>query len=49
MMAEQNLALAGGALRRGVRGGVVAREPLGHRRRPAIDCAEDLVDESDLV
>jgi len=49
MMAEQNLALAGGALWRGVSGGVVARESVGHWRRAAIDGVEDLVDEADLV
>ncbi len=48
MMAEEDVALAGGASRRSVGGGVVVRESIGHRRRAAIDGVEYLVDESDL-
>src|SRR5260370_41884627 len=48
MMAEEHVALASSTLRRGVRGGVVAGESLGHRRRVAVDGVEDLVDESYL-
>ncbi len=48
MMAKQHLAFAGGALRRGVGGGVVAGESIGDRGHAAIDGVEDLVNELDL-
>src|SRR5258708_6610730 len=48
MMAEEHVPLASSALGRCVRGGVVAGESLGHRRRASVDVDEDLVDEVDL-